>query len=301
MLITVINDSDGLIDDNELLNHIRAVNRQIDHDFRPYWHLTGELRLGGKRGKLRPDNYLDTRGDAIIFVQSARKPSEDIEEGIAAFHDKEERGVPVAYVFAWPNNPHWQLALSHEALELIVDPLVNLYVHGPHPDRGEDSRLVFHAAEVCDAVQEESYLIDGYRVSNFLLPLYFMAGGHNRGRIVFLDRKDVKGIQSFGLNPGGYIPFFDPTKDKEYHYYLSRNTADNQLVGNYLDVDRKACYTHGFLGRKSRKRRTSDLMVGEDAAQCSSVAAQTTRRPRRPRPDTIQARHVSGFRAVWDT
>ncbi len=259
MLITVINDSDGVIDDNELLHVIRAINCQIRHDFQPYWNLTGELRLGGKRGA--QGNYQDTRGDAIVYVESARKPSQDVEEGIAAFHDKEDSGVPVGYVFAKPKDPHWQLALSHEVLELIADPLVNLYVRGPHPDRSEEGRLVFLASEVCDPVQEEPYEIDGYTVSNFVLPLYFMAGGHDRGRIVFLDRKDVKPIRAFGLNPGGYIPFYDPAKDKEYHYYLSRNSTDNQLVGNYLQVNRKACYSHAFLRSKSRTRKRKEVIV----------------------------------------
>ena len=48
MLISVVNCESGVRDD-DLLDAIRAVNRQIDRDFRPYWNLFGELRLGGGR------------------------------------------------------------------------------------------------------------------------------------------------------------------------------------------------------------------------------------------------------------
>jgi hypothetical protein len=51
------------------------------------------------------------------------------------------------------------VTLSHEALELVGDPEVNLLVKGPHPNRNE-RREVFHWFEMCD-VQAETCDIDG--------------------------------------------------------------------------------------------------------------------------------------------
>ena len=64
---------------------------------------------------------------------------------------------------------------------------------------------------MCDAVQSESYVIDGQRVSNFVLPLYFTASHERGSRNDFLGTvTDGKTLRSFGVNPGGYINFFDP-------------------------------------------------------------------------------------------
>ena len=72
----------------------------------------------------------------------------------------------------------WTVTLSHEALELVGDPEVNLLVQGPNP--ADATRTVFHWYEMCDAVQAETYDIDGVEVSNFVLPLYF-TGGEEQG------------------------------------------------------------------------------------------------------------------------
>ena len=105
----------------------------------------------------------------------------------------------------------WSVTLSHEALELLGDSEVNLLVQGPHP--AEPSRTVFHWYEMCDAVQAETYDIDGVAVSNFVLPLYFTGGDEVGGRNDFLGRPyKGKTLRSFGVNPGGYVGFFDPEK-----------------------------------------------------------------------------------------
>ena len=51
MLISVVNHTNGKLSDEEVQNGVRAVNRQISHDFKPYWHISAELRLEGTFGK----------------------------------------------------------------------------------------------------------------------------------------------------------------------------------------------------------------------------------------------------------
>jgi hypothetical protein len=96
-------------------------------------------------------------------------------------------------------------------MELVADPETNLLVIGPHPS---DNRDVFHWFEMCDAVQAEKYEIDGVVVSNFLLPLYFTGTrdvDEPGARNDFLGRSyGGQTLRSFGINPGGYIGFFDP-------------------------------------------------------------------------------------------
>src|SRR4029079_7574224 len=70
--------------------------------------------------------------------------------------------------------------------------------------------------EMCDAVQDESYKVDGIAVSNFLLPLYFTRDAEKGGRNDFLGRlgDDGQPLTSFGINQGGYIGFFNPKTRK---------------------------------------------------------------------------------------
>ncbi|MDO8356367.1 MAG: hypothetical protein Q7U76_08275 [Nitrospirota bacterium] len=122
------------------------------------------------------------------------------------------RRAPYGFVFtelAKQLKEDWTVTLSHEALEFVGDSEVNLLVQRPHP--ADPKRTVFHWYEMCDAVQAESYEIDGVKVANFLLPLYFTGGEEKGGRKDFLGRVyNGKTLRSFGVNPGGYVGFFDP-------------------------------------------------------------------------------------------
>jgi|ERR1700741_3294804 len=218
MIISIINHSHGKVSDAELQCVIRAINRQINEDFKPYWSLGATLRLEG-RSLERPGAHLvDMRGDAVIYIVDQLK-----RDGTKGVHDKNYKGIPYGFVYldiASELSEPWSVPLSHEALELIGDAEVNLLVAGPHPDPGK-KRDVFHWYEMCDAVQAESYEIDGVRVSNFILPLYFTGSDEYQGRNDFLGTitKGKKTLRSFGVNPGGYIGFFDPRTGKHHTYY----------------------------------------------------------------------------------
>ena len=218
MIISIINHTNGQLADEEVQAAIRVINRQIKEDFEPYWSLGATLRLEGKAGaKPKQQEPADLRGDAIIYLWD--KTNVAIALG---YHDRNNSGIPFGFVFTELSaklGESWTVTLSHEALELIGDPEVNLLVMGPHP---ANSNLdVFHWYEMCDAVQAESYKIDEIEVSNFLLPLYFTGGDEGGGRNDFLGRShDGKTLKSFGVNPGGYIGFFNPQTGK--HETFSR-------------------------------------------------------------------------------
>lgn len=210
MLISVINHTNGKISDEDVQVALRAINRQIREDYEPYWHIEGELRLEGKSGsKPSKQNLADMRGDAVLYLWN----TVDVDDALG-YHDANHAGVPYGFVFtelAKQLKEEWTVTLSHEALELVGDPEVNLLVQGPHPSDSE--RAVFHWYEMCDAVQAETYDIDGVKVSNFVLPLYFTGGEEKGGRNDFLGRAyKGKTLRSFGVNPGGYVGFFDPAK-----------------------------------------------------------------------------------------
>lgn len=212
MIISVINHTKG-IPDEEIHAALRAINRQIEFDFKPYWSLGATLRLEGRSGKrVNRETLSDMRGDAVIYVWD----EEDVDDALG-YHERNHRGIPFSFVFsklAKELGENWTVTLSHEAIELIGDPQVNLLVQGPHPDTG---KKVFHWYELCDAVQAESYMIDEVEVSNFVLPLYFTSGEERAGRNDFLGRrgKNIKPLESFKVKEGGYIGFFNPHTGKD--------------------------------------------------------------------------------------
>ena len=225
MIISIINHTNGQISDEEFQNVIRAVNRQIDGDFAPYWGFGAQLRLEGRSQKKPSEHSLaDMRGDAVLYVW------DHIDSEAAGYHERNDAGIPFGYVFldlsAALEEP-WSVTLSHEALELIGDPENNLFVAGQHPRIPR--RRVFHWYEMCDAVQDENYEIDGVSVSNFVLPLYFTPGAERGSRNDFLGHKhDGKTLESFGINPGGYIGFYDP-KSKRTGEHSSDKRAARRL------------------------------------------------------------------------
>lgn len=208
MIISVINHTNGKISDAELQFVLRAINRQIAEDFEPYWSLGATLRLEGRSEKSPTKlEMLDLRGDAILYLWDKI----DVKDALG-YHDQSARGIPYGFVFtelAAELGEPWSVTLSHEALELIADPEVNLLVMGPHPANPE--KTVFHWYEMSDAVQNETYDIDGVKVSNFVLPLYFTGSDEPGGRNDFLGTStNGSSLNSFGVNPGGYVGFYDP-------------------------------------------------------------------------------------------
>jgi hypothetical protein len=217
MIISVINHSYGRIKDEELEFAIRAINRQIAEDFEPYWSFGATLRLEGRsRKQPRKQILADMRGEAVIYVWNEA----DVEDALG-YHNRNNRGIPYGFVFAELSTKlgeGWTVTLSHEALEMVADPENNLYVLGSHPER--PNLNVFYWYEMCDAVQDETYEIDQIKVSNFVLPLYFTSSEERGGRNDFLSRKyHGKTLKSFGVNPGGYVGFFNlrTGKDRVLH------------------------------------------------------------------------------------
>jgi hypothetical protein len=223
MIISVFNLSGGAIGDLRLQTVIRAINVQIERDFEPYWGFGATLRLEGHtvRSGAKRQHYepLDMRGDGILYVVDRFDPD------LAGEHDRDFRGVPGGVVYLDMSHglgEDWSTTLSHEALEMIADPQINLVVQGPDPK--DRRRQVFHWYEMCDAVQAQTYEIDGVAVSDFVLPLYFTPDPEPGGRNNFMGGDFAGGrlngqtplpLHSFGVAEGGYIGYFDPKTRKD--------------------------------------------------------------------------------------
>jgi len=246
MIVSVINLTTGKLTDEAVQSAIRAVNRQISEDFVPYWGFGAQLRLEGKSNRKRSNATSDMRGDAVLYLCDDVRDS-----GVDGYHDHTYRGIPYGVVYLELSDllqEPWTVTLSHEALELVGDPEANLLVQGPHPRFPK--RTVYHWFEMCDAVQDEQYQLDGIAVSNFVLPLYFTASAEHGGRNDFLGTTVARRtLRSFRVNPGGYIGFFDPRTGKDGNY---EQPADARAATR-LHLKRRLKIGRGVL-RKQRTR-----------------------------------------------
>lgn len=196
--ISVINFSDR--SDEDVQDAIRAVNRQASEDFAPVWGLGWELRLHASAFDPSDPTTLENepvRGDGVIYFINDQALS-----GALGYHDLNARAIPFGFVFDLDErSDDWTVTLSHEALEMMLDPLASALVPGPNP---KDGNLALHTYEVCDAVERTDYDIDGVRVSNFVTPSFFTVGDEPATRNDFLGI----GVESFRALPGSHLAYF---------------------------------------------------------------------------------------------
>jgi hypothetical protein len=197
--ISVINFSK--LDDATLQRAIRAVNRQISEDFASVWGSAWELILHASGADAsNPETLEDepVRGAGVLYMVD-----ESTLLGALGYHAINAAETPFGFVFVL--DADWSVTLSHEALEMIVDPTANVLVPGPDPRPGRGSNVVLHAYEACDAVERTSHEVDGVRVSNFITPYWFFEGDAPGTRNDFLG----VGVASFGATPGSHLGFLD--------------------------------------------------------------------------------------------
>ena len=201
-VIAVINFS--AVSDRVAQEAIRAVNRQVTEDFMPIWG-------SGYRCKLHASPFAPDQPDVIqkdpVQAEAVVYLVDDANiAGALGYHDLNNAEVPVGFVFT--NLGDWTVTFSHEVLELIVDPTVNILVPGPDPRAPNDPNAwLLHTYEVCDAVERTEYVIDGIAVSNFVTPMYFAEGDAPGTRNDFLG----VGVDSFGVTPGSHLGTVDPS------------------------------------------------------------------------------------------
>jgi hypothetical protein len=122
---------------------------------------------------------------------------ESDEQGALAYHDLTPDGFPLAKVFVktiLDNGETVSSAASHELVEMLVDPGINLLSTGP------DAKAAY-AYESADPVEEVSFDVRGLPMSDFVYPSYFEAF-HTAGSTRFDHEGQV--TKPFQILRGGY-------------------------------------------------------------------------------------------------
>jgi len=165
---------------------IAAMQAFIDQHVVPVW---------GTPAKLQRSHGFVKNAWAMVFLDNADQA------GALAYHDLTPDGLPVSKVFVkttLDNHDKVSVSASHELVEMLVDPAINLMTTGPDPK-------VIYAYESADPVEELSFPVNGIDMTDFVYPSYFEAF-HKPGSVQFDHLKKV--TKPFQILKGGYQIIF---------------------------------------------------------------------------------------------
>lgn len=181
--ITILNQSSVDI----LQPMVDALQTQLDNHFLPIWGKTATLTL--KTGFPDP-----VSGEITCLVQDYMDIS-----GLLGYHFCQTDGTPYVRVFARSIEASGQTVsavLSHELMELLANPMANSFCLN---DTGRGTGSLYNL-EVCDPVQQNYYDINGFTLSNFVTPRFYLATAP--GPYDFLGTISAP----FTPAPGGRLP-----------------------------------------------------------------------------------------------
>ena len=117
--------------------------------------------------------------------------------GALGYHELTAEGQPVSKIFVKMTLAGKQLVsvtASHELFEMVIDPVANLWA--------EAADGTEYAYEMSDPVEEDTFLVDGVAMSNFVHPSWFEPFKHPPG-----TKFDHLGLlkKPFSMTTGGYM------------------------------------------------------------------------------------------------
>jgi hypothetical protein len=212
--IAIINKSTYINNTNANLM-TTACNTQLSRDVAPAW---------GK-GAIPVTFYSDERyvpsGAAKIYIFDNAD-----QEGALGYHTETMQGQVFGKVFAktiiqygFPILYNTQnrtsitvsSVLSHEVIELLINPYVQLWADGPSTVNGN-----LYSFEACDAVESNVYQITvsgkpnvTVSVSNFLYPEYFDTASPNGTKLDYMNLLR----NPFSMTSGGYMVIRDASNN----------------------------------------------------------------------------------------
>jgi hypothetical protein len=165
---------------------IAAMQAYIDKFIAPVWATPAKL--------VKSKDFLPGAW-AMVFLDDADEP------GALAYHDLTPDGLPQSKVFVRTtidNGDLVSVSASHELVEMLVDPAINLMSTGPDPK-------TIYAYESADPVEALSFKVNGIPMSDFVYPSYF-EDFHKPGSVKFDQLGKVK--RPFQILAGGYQIIF---------------------------------------------------------------------------------------------
>jgi len=201
---------------------IEALQLFIDEHVAPVWGTWAKL--------VKSDGYAHGCW-AIVFLDHADHAHS------LAYHDLTPEGYPQSKVFVkttLANKQALSVVTSHELVEMLVDPCINLVTMRPRSKR-------VYGYEAADPVEDLSFPVNAIPMTNFVYPAYFESF-HKPGTVRFDHMKAIK--KPFQIHHGGYQGIYEDGKWK-------------QLFGSHPKQQRVA--KQDRRGRRHEKRAAPSL------------------------------------------
>jgi len=226
--ISVINAS-TVLSDTEIRPVVNALQQQVTNDFRPAWGVDAELTFV-------PTGAIPPNGTWWLTILD-----DSDQAGALGYHDLTPDGMPLGKVFAGTDLRYgnsWSVTASHELLEMLADPNINLTVFV----QNANTTGTLYAYEVCDACEADSqgYKIGNVLVSDFVYPAWF-EDFRSQGSTQFDQTNHIQ--SPLELLPGGYIGIFNVTD----------GTGWTQLTAEKKPTE---TLSRGNVGSRRERRRT---------------------------------------------
>jgi hypothetical protein len=250
--IAIINES-TVVSDADVQAATDALQMQVTRDFAPAWGVNAKL------------SFVPTGQSPPTGVWWLTVLDNSDQAGALGYHDVTPDGLPLGKVFAATDLQYgskWTVTASHELLEMLGDPNINLAAT-QEPGR-HGGVMTLYAYEVCDACEGDQfgYDINGLTMSDFVYPSWFESF-----RSANSTKFDFQGQISkpFELLAGGYISVYDVESGQGWSQLTAEKGAmiyaARPHVGSRRERRRIArnCWMHSVV--KPVKRRNKKLLV----------------------------------------
>ena len=210
--ISVINES-TVLTDAEVIPVVAALQQQVTSDFRPVWGTDAVLTMV-------PQNSQPPAGTWWLVILD-----DSDQAGALGYHDLTPEGLPIGKIFAASDlkaGTSWSVTASHELLEMLADPNINLTVFV----QNANTTGMLYAYEVCDACEDDSfgYQINNILVSDFVYPAWFESF-RAQGSTQFDRGNQIQ--DPLQLLAGGYIGIFNVTEGSGWQQQTAEKHPTN--------------------------------------------------------------------------
>jgi hypothetical protein len=215
--VAVINAS-TVLTDQQVQNVVPALQKQVSEHFAPAWGVDAKLSFV-------PQNTNPPSGSWWLVMLD-----DSDQAGALGYHDLTSEGLPMGKVFAGTDlkyGSQWTITASHELLEMLADPNINLTVFIQKDNNS--GRL--YAYEVCDACEDDSlgYKINNILVSDFVYPSWFEDFRTPNSTQFDYESHLSKPLE---LAAGGYIGIFDATSGNGWTQLTAQHTPQVRVRGD---------------------------------------------------------------------
>ena len=203
MLIAILNQS-TLVADTDVATMTEAIATQVQFDAAPIWDRAPAAVVFYTDPATVPET---AHGIAIVDT------IQDQPKGVQGFHTEDQGGQLWGVVAAKPELDNggqvltgdWSVSstLSHEVLEMFVDPNCNLWA--------DDGKGSVYSLEVCDPVEAPTYTVSGVSVSNFVTPSWFDPLAPATAQFDKLGQLTA----GFSILPNGYLVYQTAGKEQQ--------------------------------------------------------------------------------------